>query len=504
MNISPKLIICIGLILICSLNIYPQKFSIDFYSVDSLKGDLILAETGNKKITAKEFIYNYEFGPSFPKKVKNSKEVYLNYLINEKLLAADGYSRNLDTLPIVKDNLYGIETDLATEELFKDEVMKEVKISDEEINTAIGKKLVSIELKWLYAPDKDSLSFYIQKISAGFPFDSLFRLQLNDSVFEDQRKWDTDLFNLEEKSSMIAGLIKNQKVGSISSPVKGSDGWYIFKIVNIWKEVLPNESELNQLKEKSNRSLQKAQMDSLSGKYVRKIFIDQNPQIIGKTFDLLRTYFAKNEVNPDKLKDWRLDDKLTFLQQQVDSLKKDFYSIILVEMKDGSYSFKDFIDWFRYRQQNIKFNDKDFQSFSESIESYVWRMVRDNSLTKIAFSKGYQNKKSVREQLGWWKDKIVYAVVRDEIIGSALIGNTNESFKFENKPLSDEANKKLLHKVLALNQKYKIKINKDLLAEIKVENENDPKAIDVYAVKKEGIFPRPAFPTIDILWQNWQ
>ena len=305
MNIISKLKVCIGLILICSLNIYPQKFTVDFYSVDSLKENLILAEIGNKKITAKEFIYNYEFGPSFPKKVKNSKEVYLNYLINEKLLAADGYSRNLDTLPIVKDNLYGIETDLATEELFKDEVMKEVKISDDEINAAVGKNLVSVELKWLFAPDKDSLRFYINKISAGLTFDSLFQLQLNDSVFEDQRKWDTDLFNLEEKSSMIAGLIKNQKAGSISSPVKGFDGWYIFKIVNIWKEVLPNESELNQLKEKSKRALQKSQMDSLSDNYVRKIFIDQNPQIIGKTFELLRTYLAKKMINTDKLNEWK-------------------------------------------------------------------------------------------------------------------------------------------------------------------------------------------------------
>ena len=504
MKITKKLTLCIGLILICSLNTYPQKFTIDLNSVDSSKGDLILAEAGNKKITAKEFIYSYEFGPSFPKKVKNSKEVYLNYLINEKLLAADGYSRNLDTLPIVKDNLYNIETDLATEELFKDEVMKEVKISEAEINTAVGKKLATVELKWLFATDKDSLSFYINRISAGLPFDSLFQLQLNDSVFEDQRKWDTDLFNLEEKSNMIAGLIKNQKIGSISSPVKGPDGWYIFKIVNVWKEVLPNESELNQLKEKSKRALQKTQMDSLSDKYIRNLFINQNPQIIGKTFDILRTYLAKYEVNPDKSKDWKLDDKLKFLQQQIDSLKKDFYSLVLVEMKDGSYSFNDFIDWLRYREQIVKFKETDFNSFSESVESYVWRMVRDNSLTKIAFSKGYQNKKSVQEQLGWWKDKIVYAIVRDELIGSALLGNTNESFKFENKPLSDESNKKLLHKVLALKQKYKIKINKDILGEIKVENENDPKAIDVYAAKKGGVFPRPAFPSIDILWQNWQ
>jgi|ERR1035437_7661538 hypothetical protein len=504
MKIIPKLILCISLILICSLNTYPQKFTIDFSSVDSAKGDLILAEAGNKKITAKEFIYSYEFGPSFPKKVKDSKMVYLNYLINEKLLAAEGYSLNVDTLSVVKDNLYGIESDLVTEELFKDEVMKEVKISDEEINAAIGKKLVSVELKWLFAPNTDSLNFFTRGITDGLPFDSLFRFQLNDSVFEDQRKWDTDLFNLEQKSSMIAGLIKNQKAGSISSPVKGPDGWYIFKIVNIWKEVLPNESELNQLKEKSERALQKTQLDSLSDKYVRKIFIDQNPQIIGKTFDLLRTYLAKNEVNPDKFKEWNLVDKLNFLQQQIDSLKKDFFSLILVELKDGSYSFKDFIDWFRYREQLIKFNETDFNSFSGSVEYYVWRMVRDNSLTKIAYSKGYQNKKIVREQLGWWKDKIVYAVVRDEILGSALLGNTNESFKYENKPLSDEANKKLLHKVLALKQKYKIKINQDILAEIKVENENDPKSIDVYAVKKGGIFPRPAFPSIDILWQNWQ
>jgi hypothetical protein len=504
MKITPKLNICIGLILICSLNTFPQKSTIDFNSVDSSKGELILAEAGNKKITAKEFIYNYEFGPSFPKKVKNSKEVYLNYLINEKLLAADGYSRNLDTLPIVKDNLYGIETDLATEELFKDEVMKDVKISDEEINAAIGKKLVSVELKWLFAPNKDSLLFFTKGISAGLPFDSLFRLQLNDSVFEDQRKWDTDLFDLEQKSGMIAGLIKNQKAGSISSPVKGPDGWYIFKIVNIWKEVLPNESELNQLKEKSERALQKTKMDSLSDKYVRNIYIDQNPQIIGKTFELLRTYLAKYEVSADKFKEWKLDDKVNFLQQQIDSLKKDFNSLILVEMKQGSYSFKDFVDWFRYREQVIKFNEKDFNSFSVSVESYVWRMVRDNSLTKIAFSKGYQNKKSIREQLGWWKDKIVYALVRDEILSSAQLGKTDESFKYANKPLSDEANKKLLHKVLALKQKYKITINKDLLAEIKVENENDPKTIDVYAVKKGGVFPRPAFPSIDILWQNWQ
>ena len=504
MKIAPIIFICITFILICSLKTYPQKFTIDFSSVDSSRGDLILAEAGNNKITVKEFLYGYEYGPSFPKKVKNSKSVYLNYLINEKLLAADGYLQGFDTLSIVKDNLYNIESDLATEELFKNEVMKDVKISDEELNTAVGKKLINVELKWLYAPDNDSLNFYNQKLAKGISFDSLFRMQLKESVYEDQRKWETDVFNLEQKSSLIAGLIKDQKAGSISSPVKGPDGWYIFKIVNIWKEVLPTESEISQLKEKSGRALQKSKTDSLSDNYVKKILDDQNPIIVGKTFDILRTYLAKNYVSDDKIKEWKLEDKLNLLPMQIDSLIKGLNSIALVKMKNGSYSFKDFIDWIRYRDNFIKFDATDFNSFSGSVESYVWRMVRDNTLTKIAFKKGYQNKKAVQEQLNWWKDKIVYAIERDEIIGSALMRNSSEIFKFENKPLLDEANKKLLHKVLSLKQKYKIEINKDLLGEIKVENENDPKTIDLYAVKKGGIFPRPAFPSIDILWQNWQ
>ena len=504
MKIAHSLYLYITLIIICPFNIFPQKSFVDFSSLDSAKGNLILAEAGGRKITVKEFLCGYEFGPSFPKKTKNSKEVYLDYLINEKLLAADGYNHMVDTLPVVKDNLYGIESDVATEELFKAEVMKGVKISDDDINAAIGKKLTTIELKWLFAPDKDSLRFFVDRIASGLSFDSLFRLQLNDSVYESQRQWKTDYFNLQQKSSMIAGLIKNRKVGSISSPVKGADGWYIFKIINIWKETLPNESELVQLKEKSFRVLQKTQMDSLSDEYVKKIFVDQNPQIIGKTFELLRIFLAKNEVDSDKFKEWKLDDKVAYFQQQADSLKKDLGSLVLVEMKKGSYSFNDFIDWLRYRELAIKFNKTDFNSFSGSVESLIWRMFRDNSLTQIAYSKGFQNSNEVREQIRWWKDKIVYAIVRDEIINSGELVNTKESFKYENKPLSDDANKKLLHKVIALKQKYKISINKELLDEIKVENENDPKAIDVYTVKKGGIFPHPAFPTIDLMWQNWQ
>ena len=95
MNLSAKLFIQIGLIFLFSFKGFPQKNFISIKEADSSQGDLILANAGDKKITVREFLYGYEFGPAFPKKVKNSKEVYLNYLINEKLLASEGYARNM-------------------------------------------------------------------------------------------------------------------------------------------------------------------------------------------------------------------------------------------------------------------------------------------------------------------------------------------------------------------------------------------------------------------------
>ena len=62
---------------------------------NNINKDDIVAEVDTIKITAEEFYYNYEFGHAFPKRKSNSKETHLKYLINEKLLALDGYEKGV-------------------------------------------------------------------------------------------------------------------------------------------------------------------------------------------------------------------------------------------------------------------------------------------------------------------------------------------------------------------------------------------------------------------------
>lgn len=470
-------------------------------------GNITLATIGNKEITIREFLLSYEFGPAYPKRIRNSKEHFLEYMINEKLLALDGYSQGIGDSARVREMLDALRGDLATEEMFKDDILKNIKIEKPEIEKAVAEKQITYKLRWLYSSDKDIMLHYESVLGKTNSFDSLFKSQLNDSVFSDQRSMEVDKFKLTTKNPDMAVIIDSMKIGEITKPVKGSDGWYIFKLDDIWKNMIETQSVLVEKIADVEEVIKKEKMDKESDIYVDGLLKSENPVIKGDAFAIVRSYLGGYELPKEKFDEWRLGDRLNEQIKKLD-IKNNNYGILkLVALKDTSLSIDDYLNWYRMRSQFIKLNKTDFNNFSASIESTIWQMVRDNLLMKKAYARGYQNKETVKQQLKWWKDKIVYAVVRDKIINSVKLNTTESKIKELSKPdekKEQQVTKKILHKVLALKQKYKIEINKDLLNKIYVEDSNDPKTVDIYIVKKEGILPHPAYPTIDMLWQNWQ
>ena len=470
-------------------------------------GNITLATIGNKEITIREFLLSYEFGPAYPKRIRNSKEHFLEYMINEKLLALDGYSQGIGDSARVREMLDALRGDLATEEMFKDDILKNIKIEKPEIEKAVAEKQITYKLRWLYSSDKDIMLHYESVLGKTNSFDSLFKSQLNDSVFSDQRSMEVDKFKLTTKNPDMAVIIDSMKIGEITKPVKGSDGWYIFKLDDIWKNMIETQSVLVEKIADVEEVIKKEKMDKESDIYVDGLLKSENPVIKGDAFAIVRSYLGGYELPKEKFDEWRLGDRLNEQIKKLD-IKNNNYGILkLVALKDTSLSIDDYLNWYRMRSQFIKLNKTDFNNFSASIESTIWQMVRDNLLMKKAYARGYQNKETVKQQLKWWKDKIVYAVVRDKIINSVKLNTTESKIKELSKPdekKEQQVTKKILHKVLALKQKYKIEINKDLLNKIYVEDSNDPKTVDIYIVKKGGIFPHPAYPTIDMLWQNWQ
>jgi hypothetical protein len=123
-----------------------------------------------------------------------------------------------------------LRNDLATEELFKQDILSKVKIEKREIDSAVSKKNIILEIKWLFAANDERLTSYLNQLKSGISFDSLFNQQINDTVFFDNRYMKIERDLLGKKNSALAAIADSLKAGEISLPVHTNDGWYIIKL----------------------------------------------------------------------------------------------------------------------------------------------------------------------------------------------------------------------------------------------------------------------------------
>lgn len=470
----------------------------------------VVARVGDIKITAEEFIYSYEYGPAFPKRVQNSKQTYLNYMINEKLLALDGYEKGYMKKEEPAGMYSDIVSDLAAEEMFSKEIMPEIKINDAEIGKVIEKKQSEYEIRWLYAKELQQLESYLSDLKKGILFDSLYNKQFNGSVLPEDRQLTSSLYNIYVKNPQFGQIADTLDPGRISDPIHTDDGWYIIKIDNISKNLITGESEYEKLKSESVNAITKSKMEILSNQFIKDLFVKENPVIKRDVFNLLRSYLGKFILSENEYSGWKLDDKLETAMKNLGLTKGEKYpGLTLVKSENNEFTLDEFITWYRNRENYVKFKKDDLPQFSKSLEELVWLMVRDKLLSAKADNGGYFKSPWVKKQAAWWKDKISYSVNRNELAKSVTLNSEeiraiNEEHKSESEILTQDFTRKIFNKLVELRKKYKITVNDEILREINVSSENDKKAIEMYIVKRGNLIPRPAFPSIDNDWASWE
>ncbi len=173
----------------------------------------IVARVGPINITAGEFLLAYDFGPAFVKREKDSKRKFLGYMIDEKLLALDAAERGERTNPSVVRSVNEIVHDLATEELYRDDVLSKVHLSEDELQDGVAAQRVHYALQWIYSPTREGIEQYRRALDTLVPFDTLFRASLGDSVTPDLRSWETTRFKVRTTRPEIAAVADTLKVG---------------------------------------------------------------------------------------------------------------------------------------------------------------------------------------------------------------------------------------------------------------------------------------------------
>jgi len=496
---------------------------------DSSYARKIVARVGPKVITGKEFLLAYDFGPAFPKREKDSKRRFLQFMINEKLLALDAQEHGGNARPSVIRSVAEIDHDLATEELYRQDVLGKVHISRQEMEEAVTAQRIHYSLRWIYAPTRDRIEEAKNALAAGRPFDSLYHASLVNPAQADDRSWQTTRFKLMTTRPGVAGVVDTMKPGRTSVPVEGPDGWYIFSLDNISFDAITTESDAAQQLHRASEVLTQHKADSLSDIYVDGLMREHAPVIERQTFAILCAFLAQawlpQDLRTSMLTVLPVDREIAVAAAANPS---PYASDKLVTMSDRAVTLGRFLAWYNARSTLVKLSTTSGRAFQESLERLIWQMVRDGLLIERAERRHLDKLAIVKEQKGWWTDKILYAsekhalsasiAIKDSLLSAYYVEHharyahaKGDTVTFRGAAddvrrdfISEKMTSVLFHRLVELRRKYQVTIDEDVLASLPVDSANDPKAIDVYVAKKGGTFPHPAFPTIDDDWQTWQ
>lgn len=487
-----------------------------------LTSDAVVARVGPTVVTVREFFLTSLFGPAFVKRRPDTRRRTLQYMINEKLLGLG--AREGD--PRVQSTLAALEGDLATEELYRDAVLQKVNLTERDVDEGVRQQRTTVAIRWLFRKTKTAAAAVARALRAGTPFDSLFQKELSDStVTADDRSMSSTLFKLRIRNAPMAALAEKLPAGRPSDPVEGPDGFYILKLDSASRAVLTTESADAEGRSDVRRALTQAKADSLSDLYVRSRMLGADPVIQRPTFDRLRAYLGWRFLRPERFASFGLTKNLPDSgYRAIDR----YGARTLVQLRKGKVTLAEFLQWFRLREVNMGFRQNSPQAFFLSVEEVVWRMVRDHLLVRLALDRGLQHRVGVVAQKRWWKEKLLYQVAKDSIKRTITWSDsTLQAYHAEHprsfrdtsgapRPFADvkddvlrewydlELKARLLRTLNRRMKEFPVAVNEEVLRSIPIDAENDPRAIEIYTVKKGGTFPHPAFPTIDYDWQTWQ
>jgi len=485
----------------------------------------VVATVGRFVITERDLLDSYEFGPSFVRRYPNPLRKHLDYMVYERLLALEAERRGFDTTAFVRQRVSALEEDLTVDQLYADEILANIHLTEKEIEEGVQKQRVNLRLRWLYATDGEEARRFDAELNKRECFDSLYTSNRSKGDAVSDHSLETTLFRLEHDTPQLAAGIANLKTAQVSRPIEGPGGHYIVRLDGVWQNPVMTETEHGTLKDGVRKTLMSSRAEQLAADYTKSRMTAANPVIKAEGFNIVRAYVAEKGLSRDSRVKW--DIPSTFMTEagpQPIGTSGEFLSRPLVFFGNSMITVREYIVWFDIRQFQLKTSS--LEAFNSSIKRTIWKMVQDKLLSNEAYTRQLNHRDEVRTETGKWNAKLLYLAGRSSILHSISISEESLKQEYERtkshykdntgKPLSfaeardqvwttmyyAEEEKILLQTLSHLKTLYSFSYNEDAINRLsgEIKTESDP--VNVIFYKPGGTFPRVAFPTIDESWQR--
>lgn len=498
-----------------------------FGYLEAQNDSLVVATVGEYLISSNDLLTSYEFGPAFVKRNNDPLREHLKYMIYERLLALEATANGLNKSEFVQERVKGLEEDGAVEQLYRNDILSQVKLSQEQIERDVQKAKVTVSLRWIFNRTKNETDVCQRKLSNGASFDSLFSFQIDPVSGIDGRSLETTLLKLERDNEEFAKSISLLKVGESSQPIQGKDGYYIVHLDKAWQNPLTTVSDYAELKNQAIEIRTKIISDRLADTYVKNIMKSHDPVIKADGFNILRAHIASKGLSHDAKVKWEIPS--TFMTEagpQPIGNSEHYLNKTLVTFGNRSLTIRDYVRWYDIRQ--FQFDTRSLTAFNSSVKKTIWKMVQDKLLSEEAYRRGLDRNPVVAHETKKWEAKLLYLAQRSALMRSIPLSDSalrsyfnkhkkkygtpkrrNPKFSDVKEAVSsdffyEQESQVLLKATERLKQKYSVTINEHLLKELSKSVPSDSRAIEMMFYKPGGAFPRVAFPTIDEAWSRMQ
>ena len=427
----------------------------------------VVAVVGDSAIYADDFRLNYELGFPHLRRGDDPREAYLQRLIDEKLLAMEGYRRNLHDSPDVQRQVQILREELLVEQVFERYVNDSVEVTDAEIREAMEKDRVSFKIRYLPFPTHGAAQAgRARAMQIGFSAAMTEFADASRDVPLRPEDLESPYVTWRDISPTLMHAIEHLPIGEISDPVLYHGSYLLLQVLDMRREPMtPVADPLERSRYEQVVFQRKAR--GRAREFIGSMMKPLDVRLKPRAYATLR----------DGLWRWHKDDPPEQnLLRALEGIEADYadsirsvFDEVLITSKEGEWTVREFLAAFPIERYPLRHQrTADFES---DLYDAVGLTLRDRAFVRRAEEEGLGDDPAVRHELALWSDKWVYRAMRAEI---AQDGGSLDEVLGE------------------LRDRYDVEIRRDVLDTLDL---SDPSSAGMTLLK--GHTMRPAFPVVD-------
>lgn len=430
----------------------------------------IVARVNGEAIYVRDFVLNYELGFPHLRRGEDAREAYLQRVVDEKLLAIEGYRRGLDSDAAVQDRIEDLREELLVEQVFERYVNENVSVTEEEILEAMQKDRVSFKVRYIPAPTFDRAhALRAQAIRKGFDKALTDFIESQPDIPVQREDLESPYVTWRDVNPVLMAAIENVPVGGISPPVRYNGSYLIVQVVDVRREPVgpaTHPEERSRYEQVVLQRKARTQARQFIGSMMKPLDVRVKPRAFVTLRNNLWRWYQDDPPQENLLR------ALEGAEASYGDSLRSILDEVLITSKEGDWSVRRFLQ--EYPIERYPLRHKRTEDFESDIYDAIGLTLRDHSFTRRAENEGLDEASEYAHELGLWSDKWVFRAFVEQI---------------------DREGGSVIDTVRTLRSRYPVEIRHEVLDSLELSG---PESAGLTVLK--GHTSRPAFPVADAAW----